>query len=265
MPYSPTKSAESYSVATGVVAGFSLAAVVLVFTISATPPPGQSPVYYHYFRGFATSMFTLGTVGSLLCAYSYGRLSGEPESSPRALDHLMLTSLAFIIPLMGLLAGFDALANVFLHHQISGTFVVLNCSMLLVLTPLFVHMTWFDKSNMIRADEAAVSQRDTVTVTQVRQADGVSLWPLIWTWLLAALAVAGGLLARDLGLFGSSDPIPYRVLTYLALLFVSGAIMCGFFMDSLAPRFRFKSTRQLAEVVVVSQLLIAGYLIALMP
>ncbi len=118
LKYDPTVAASGYSAATGVGAGFSLSAVVLVFTIAATTTQRS------YYLGFAAAMFTLSTVGLLFCSFSYATLSSV-NASPSAFLHLMLNAAGLTICFLSELAGFDALARAYvprtslifsLHH-----------------------------------------------------------------------------------------------------------------------------------------------------
>ena len=77
--YDVVKAAPSYAGASGLISGFALAAVVLVLTVAASEkvePPRQ------IYLSFATSLFTLGFVGCLFCAFSFASLGGE-RSHPR--------------------------------------------------------------------------------------------------------------------------------------------------------------------------------------
>lgn len=75
-----------------------------MFTISATatkPPP-------RYFLGFAAAMFTVGTVGLLMCSFSYSTLSSTEKDSAATFLHELLNSSALTICFLAVLAGFDA-------------------------------------------------------------------------------------------------------------------------------------------------------------
>lgn len=112
--YSPRKAAIGYSATTGVGAGFSLAAVILVFTIAATA--SKPPLY---FLGFAAAMFTVGTVGLLFCSFSYSTLSSSArDSTPGSLAEMLISS-ALTICFLAELAGFDALARPYVSEMTS--------------------------------------------------------------------------------------------------------------------------------------------------
>src|SRR5690349_10405886 len=87
--YDVVAAAASYSNITGLVSGFALTAVILAFTIAAT---ADLTSVQRIDLGFATTLFALGFVGCLLCAFSFASLSGEVSSVATLTDSMLVGS-----------------------------------------------------------------------------------------------------------------------------------------------------------------------------
>jgi predicted membrane channel-forming protein YqfA (hemolysin III family) len=139
--YSRHEAASGYSTATGVGAGFSLAAVVLVFTIAGGRDAGP-----RYFLAFATAMFTVGAVGLVFCSFSYATLSSADESKGASF-HEMLNGSALTICFLAELAGFDALARPHLSSM-RFVFVFIICGSV-ICSPVWI---WLPRGKEIPGD-----------------------------------------------------------------------------------------------------------------
>lgn len=132
--YDVVKATSDFSNITGLVAGFALTAVVLAFTIAATAHLDASQ---RIELGFAATLFALGFVGCLVCAYSFASLSGE-TSSVATLTQSMLVGSGLTVCIVAVLGGFEALARAFLPDAAIVFLVV--CGTIAMVAPPFV---WF--------------------------------------------------------------------------------------------------------------------------
>ena len=138
-PYNAAKSSEGYANVTGLVSTFAFAAVVLVFLIAATAASRPSPSQQAD-MGFATIFFAVGFLGCLLAAFQFAALAGAPKNV--ALTNSMLIAVVVAVCLIGVLAGFEALATAFLHS--SASVFTLITVVAAALSPIFVFFPMFD-------------------------------------------------------------------------------------------------------------------------
>ena len=231
--YSRHEAASGYSTATGVGAGFSLAAVVLVFTIAAEPKAG-----HHYFLAFATAMFTVGAVGLVFCSFSYATLSSADESEGASF-HEMLNGSALTICFLAELAGFDALARPYLFSM-RFVFIFIICGSV-ICSPVWI---WLPRGEQIQGDAKK-------------------------PWLLAAVigalgiaVVAAALLVRGGGVRSGAwyQPLALAMLTYVG---VSAAV--GAWLSDRGSKCTDVWKLSVVAPLAVIQLSLMGWLIASLP
>ena len=230
--YTRSEAAGGYSTATGVGAGFSLAAVVLVFTIAAGPKPVP-----HYFLAFATAMFTVGAVGLVFCSFSYATLSSAAET-PVASYHEMLASSALTICFLAELAGFDALARPYLAGM-RFVFVFIICGSV-TFSPVWI---WLPRVEVVRWDGKDCTR-----------------WFGGFAFALGVAIVAGTVWGIRSG--GVSSGAWYKPLALAMLIFVGAACAGGAWLSD-----RKSSPPGLLTVAIVAaaQLSLMGWLIASLP
>lgn len=139
--YDVVAASDSYSNITGLVSGFALTAVILAFTIAATADLTSAQ---RIDLGFATTLFALGFIGCLLCAFSFASLSGE-ESSVATLTDSMLIGSGLSVCIVAVLGGFEALAAAFLPDT-KLVFLVI-CTAMAGVAPSFV---WFPHWDIVQ-------------------------------------------------------------------------------------------------------------------
>ena len=244
--YSPTKAAIGFSTATGVGAGFSLAAVVLVFTISATAP--KAP---RYFLGFAAAMFTVSTVGLLICSFSYSTLSSTEESAAGFL-HELLNSSGLTICFLAELAGFAALARPYLPAMTSF-FVLIICASV-ILSPLWI---WLVQSGVVDT----YGPREGLTRESYERR---IRFFAIGAALLAVGAVVVALNIRGGGVRVTTGGSPYRSLTLSMLTYVGATVFTGTWLSSRTNGDKRANLWMLAIVAALKTGLM-GWLIAALP
>ena len=138
-PYDAKEAAPGYANVTGLVSTFAFAAVVLVFLIAATSSRAPSPAKSAD-MGFATILFAVGFLGCLLAAFQFAALAGAPKNV--ALTNSMLIAVIVAVCLIGVLAGFEALATAFLRSSASVFTLITVVSA--ALSPIFVFFPMFD-------------------------------------------------------------------------------------------------------------------------
>jgi hypothetical protein len=136
--YSVVRAASNFSNITGLVAGFALAAVVLVFTVGATAPNAPRVIL-----GFAASLFLLAYVGSLILSYAFGALAGR-RNTAAAMTHAMLLGSGLSVSFVAILGGFVALSVAFLPNS-STLFFLIAAAVVWAVQPAI----WFPHREMI--------------------------------------------------------------------------------------------------------------------
>lgn len=108
--YDVVTAAVSFSNVTGLVAGFALSSVVLAYSVVATASlkTGQ-----RIDVSFAGALFVLSFVSCIMCAYSFGALSGR-ENSRASMTTATLLGSTLPVTFVAVIGGFRALARAFL-------------------------------------------------------------------------------------------------------------------------------------------------------
>lgn len=245
--YDVVKASSDYSNVTGLVAGFALTAVVLAFTIAATADlmPDQ-----RIDLGFATTLFALGFVGCLICAYSFASLRGE-QSSVATLTHSMLVGSGLSVCVVAVLGGFEALARAFLPEAAVVFLVV--CSAVAAVAPAFV---WFPQLDIIQrygspAYPGPPASKREATVLLLR------------LFLLGIAAAVGGITLQSLGLLGNPRHWEYLVITFVGLAYTSAMVLAALWVSTLTERARLSIKHTWALALVQSATIFV--MIALLP
>jgi hypothetical protein len=206
--YSVVHAASSFSNVTGLVAGFALAAVVLVFTIAAT-----SHGKHQVILGFAAALFALAYVNSLIIAYSFGALSGRPNSAA-AMTHAMLLGSGLSVSFVAILGGFVALSAGFLPHSSDLLFGIAAVVIWAVQSAI-----WFPHREIIQEFGPPPSG----SLAPVSDSQAHSL--IKRASYIAAAASAAAILVRCSGLvrtlFGPPQEWEYMVIAGAGILYVA--------------------------------------------
>jgi len=245
--YDVVTAADSYSNITGLVSGFALTAVILAFTVAATAEltPAQQIEL-----GFATTLFALGFVGCLLCAFSFASLSGE-QSSVATLTNSMLIGSGLSVCIVAVLGGFEALAAAFLPDTALVFLVV--CTGMACAAPPFVWFPHWDIVQRFGAPEYAGPPED--------QAQAGSL--LLKISVLGVVAALGGLAIHSSGLLGESEHWEYVALTFIGLAYTVTMVLSGLWVSTWTYRARISARLTWALATIQSITIFA--LIALLP
>lgn len=245
--YDVVKSASDYSNVTGLVAGFALTAVVLAFTIAATADLQASQKID---LGFATTLFALGFVGCLLCAYSFASLRGE-RRSVATLTHSMLVGSGLSVCIVAVLGGFEALARAFLPD--SAVVFLVVCAAVAAAAPPFI---WFPQMDIVQT-------YGPPTYPGPPQSKGEATHLILRLFFLGLAAATGGVVFQSLGILGEPRHWEYLVVTFVGLAYTATMILAALWVSTLTERARLsiKLTWTLAAVQSVTILL----MIALLP
>jgi hypothetical protein len=229
------------------VSGFALTAVILVFTIAAT---ADLTSVQRIDLGFATTLFALGFVGCLLCAFSFASLSGE-VSSVATLTDSMLVGSGLLVCIVAVLGGFEALAAAFLPDS-SVVFLVI-CTAMAAVAPTFV---WFPHWDILQ-------RYGPPTYSGPPQDDAEAGRLLVKVSALGWAAAAGGLVVQRSGLFGESQHWEYLTLSFIGLAYTSAMVLLGLWVSTWRHRARL-STRITWLLASIQSITIFA-LIALLP
>ncbi|HET7418127.1 MAG TPA: hypothetical protein VFJ61_10935 [Solirubrobacterales bacterium] len=246
--YDVVKAASAYSNATGLVSGFALAAVVLVFTIAATVSDLDDAQRVDL--GFATSLFALGFVGCLLGAYAFASLGGE-ENSPATMTYSMLVGSAVSIAVIAVLGGFEALAEAFLAE--SAVVFEIFTAMGAAIVPLFVWFPQWDIVQRFGPPRYDGPPRSTAEAERLIRRLGA----------LGLLAAAIGTALHFTALFGDPERWEYLVLTFGGLLYVGAMVATALKVSMHEGRGR--ATTRETWVLAIIQSLMVMVTLALLP
>ncbi|MGN6587510.1 MAG: hypothetical protein ACTHKT_08585 [Solirubrobacterales bacterium] len=246
--YDVVKAAPAYSNTTGLVSGFALAAVVLVLTIAATVHGLNQEQKIDL--GFATSLFALGFVGCLLCAYSFASLGGE-ETSPATMTYSMLIGSAVFISVIAVLGGFEALAQAFLEESalVFEVFTAVSASV----APLFI---WIPQWDIVQRFDAPAYDGPPRSINEAQR-----LVVLVWVLGVAA-AVAGAVLHFN-GLLGEPKRGEYLILTFGGLLYTGAMVALALIVAMHKGRAR--ATKAETWTLAFIQSLMVMVMLALLP
>jgi hypothetical protein len=220
--YDVVKAASDYSNVTGLVSGFALTAVVLAFTVAATADlrPEQ-----RIDLGFATTLFALGFVGCLLCAFSFASLAGE-RRSVATLTHSMLGGSGLSVCIVAVLGGFEALAQAFLPD--SSVVFLIVCAAVAAAAPPFV---WFPQVDIVRAYGAPSYPGPPDSLDEARR--------LIRNLsLLGFASAAGGVVVQSVGLLGATRHWEHLVITFVGLGYSVAMVLAALWASTLTERAR---------------------------
>ncbi len=221
--YDIVAAAPAYSNITGLVAGLALTAVVLAFTIAGTA--GNLGPDQKVDLGFATTLFTLGFVGCLLCAYAFASLGGE-KSSVATLSDSMLVGSGLSICIVAILGGFEALAAAFLED---AALVFLTVSAVFAcVAQLFV---WFPHWDTVQL----YGPPDYPGPPQTRSAAG---WLVVELFAAGVLWVGAGVLLHFLDPWGEPQRWEYLFLTFAGLAYAAGSVLAGLWYSTRMHRVR---------------------------
>jgi|GEM_PF-6618741 len=246
--YDVVKAASAYSNATGLVSGFALAAVVLVFTIAATVSDldhGQKVDL-----GFATSLFALGFVGCLLCAYSFASLAGE-KNSPATMTYSMLVGSAVFISVIAVLGGFEALAQAFLPES-AAVFEVFTAVGAMI-APLFV---WFPQWDIVQRFGPPRYKGPPCSTGEAQRL-------IARLWALGVVTAAFGTALHFSALFGDPRRWEYLILTFGGLLYAGVVVAMALIVSAHEGRAR--ATIAETWTMALLQSLTAMVMLALLP
>jgi hypothetical protein len=244
--YDAAQTASGYSNVTGLVSGFALTAVVLVFTFAATATlsPAQKVDI-----GFATTLFALGFLGCLLGAFAFASLSGAPHS-PAILTNSMLVASVVAVCLVAVLGGFEALSRAFLPAA-SSVFVTV-CAVAACLSPIFV---WFPQYDMV-IDFAPPELPGAPQSTS-------DAWRLVAGLFLAGTAMAViGLVINLVGALGHPHQWEYLALAFSGLLY-TGFVFVYALLCARTPEQRLTVGRTWMLGLIQASFML--FLIALLP
>ncbi|HET7443030.1 MAG TPA: hypothetical protein VFJ57_00070 [Solirubrobacterales bacterium] len=228
--YDVVKAAPSYSGAAGLVSGFALAAVVLVLTVAASSDLDHRQQIY---LGFATSLFALGFIGCLFCAFSFASLSGV------------------LISLVAILGGFEALAQALLH-ELAVVFVAVT-GLTAAIAPLFV---WFPHWDIVQRFGESVHEG---TLRSPDEAEAL----VLRIWLVGAIAAGAGVALHYSALLGEPKQWEYLVLTFTGLTYVGGVVALALFVSTRSGRAR--ATKMETWILAGFQSATVLIILALMP
>jgi hypothetical protein len=220
--YDVVKAAPAYSSATGLVSGFALAAVVLVLTVAASSDLSETQRLY---LGFATSLFALGFVGCLFCAFAFASLGGE-VTSPATLTYSMLVGSGVLISLVAVLGGFEALARAFLPD--STVVFVAVAALTAAVSPLFV---WFPHWDIIQRFSEPLYEGPPVSADEARRL-------VVGLWLFGAVCSAAGVGLHYLRALGTPQQWEYLVVTFTGLVYVGVMVSLALFVSTSSGRAR---------------------------
>lgn len=220
--YDVVAASGAYSNITGLVSGFALTAVILAFTIAAT---ADLTAAQRVDLGFATTLFALGFVGCLLCAFSLASLSGE-ESSVATLTNSMLIGSGLSVCLIAVLGGFEALATAFLPDAALVFLVV--CTAMACTAPPFV---WFPQWDIIQRygpPEYFGPPKDQAQAGRL----------VFRISILGAFAALGGLAVQQSSILGAPEHWQYLTLTFIGLAYTSAMVLGGLWVSTWTHRAR---------------------------
>lgn len=245
--YDVVEAAGSYSNITGLVAGFALTAVVLIFTVAATADldPAQ-----RLDLGFATTLFTISFVGCLLCAYAFAALEGE-RSSVATLTYSMLIGSGLSVCIVATLGGFEALAHAFLPE--SSLVFLIVCAVAATVAPPFV---WFPQWDIVQS----FGPPTYFGPPQSREEAKSLVWRL---FAVGALAAASGVAVQRAGLLGRPESWEYLVVTLVGLIYTMAMVLAAIWVSTQTHRLRLTTRRTWVLAVVQSTTIFV--MIALLP
>lgn len=220
--YDVVEAADSYSNITGLVSGFALTAVILAFTIAAT---ADLTAAQRIDLGFATTLFALGFVGCLLCAFSFASLSGE-KSSVATLTNSMLIGSGLSVCVVAVLGGFEALASAFLPDA-ALVFLVI-CTAMAGIAPSFV---WFPHWDIVQRFGPAAYFGPPQNATEASRLI-LKLSALGW------LAAIGGLAVKCSEVLGDPQHWEYVVISFIGLAYTSAMVVGGLWVSTWRRRAR---------------------------
>jgi hypothetical protein len=245
--YDVVKAASDYSNVTGLVAGFALTAVVLAFTIAATADlmPDQK-----IDLGFATSLFALGFVGCLLCAYSFASLRGE-RTSVATLTQSMLVGSGLSVCIVAVLGGFEALARAFLSD--SAVVFLGVCVAVAAAAPAFV---WFPQMDIVQKYGPSPYPGPPRSKDEAGRL-------ILNLFLLGLASAVGGATLQSLGVLGNPRHWEYLVITFVGLTYTSAMVLTALWVSTLTKRTRLSIKRTWILAFVQSTTIFV--MIALLP
>lgn len=245
--YDVVEAATDYSNVTGLVAGFALTAVVLSFTIAATANLEASQKVD---LGFATTLFTLGFVGCLVCAYSFASLSGE-NSSVATLTQSMLVGSGLTVCIVAVLGGFEALARAFLPD--SAVVFLVVCGAIATVAPPFV---WFPQADVIQRYGPPAYPGPPSSVAEAHRL-------MLYFFFVGLTSAAGGIAVQRLGLFGHPRHWEYLVISFVGLGYAVVMVLTALWVSTLRERARVSVRRTWALALFQSAVIFV--MIALLP
>lgn len=245
--YDVVKAATDYSNVTGLVAGFALTAVVLAFTIAATADLEASQKVD---LGFATTLFALGFVGCLVCAYSFASLSGE-NSSVSTLTQSMLVGSALTICILAVLGGFEALARAFLPD--SAVVFLVVCGAFATVAPPFV---WFPQADVVQRYGPPVYQGPPASVAEAHRL-------MLCFFFVGLTSAVGGITLQQLGVLGDPRHWEYLVIGFVGLGYTVLMVLAALWVSTLTERARISVKR--TWVLAIFQSAVIFVMIALLP
>lgn len=245
--YDVVKAATDYSNITGLVAGFALTAVVLAFTIAAT---ADLEVSQKVDLGFASTLFALGFVGCLVCAYSFASLSGE-NSSVATLTQSMLVGSGLTVCIVAVLGGFEALARAFLPD--SAVVFLVVCGAVAAVAPPFV---WFPQADIVQRFGPPAYEGPPASVAEAHR--------LMLSFFFVGLASAvGGIAVQQLGFFGGPRHWEYLVISFVGLGYAVLMVLAALWVSTLTERARVSIRHTWALAIFQSSVIFV--MIALLP
>jgi hypothetical protein len=220
---------------------------VLVFTIAATAnlTSGQ-----RIELGFATTLFALGFVGCLLCAYSFASLSGE-KSSVATLTNSMFLGSGLSVCIVAVLGGFEALAAAFLPD--SAPVFLIVCTALACVASPFVWFPHWDTLQRFGPPRYSGPPQN-------RQEAGRLLLQVGGLGMVAAVA---GALIHFSDVMGHPEHWQYLGLTFVGLIYTSAMVLAALWISTRSYRARISI--RLTWVLAFSQSCTIAVLIALLP
>jgi hypothetical protein len=229
------------------VAGFALTAVVLAFTIAAT---AELKPEQRIDLGFATTLFALGFVGCLICAYSFASLRGE-QSSVATLTHSMLVGSGLSVCVVAVLGGFEALARAFLPD--SAVVFLVVCAAVASVAPAFV---WFPQMDIIQN----YGPSPYPGPPESKREAAILIFRL---FLVGVASAVGGVTLQSLGVLGDPRHWEYLVITFVGLAYTAAMVLSALWVSTLTERARLSIGRTWALALVQSATIFT--IIALLP
>ena len=284
--YDITRAAPGYSNVSGLLSGFALAAVVLVFTFAATSGPSG---HAKGDLGFATAVLALAFLGCLMSAFAFASLGGEKDST-QALASSMLFGSAVAVSVVAVLDGLEALAHAFLPNA-HGLFMAVAFAAALTVSPFVWFPRWEIARRPSREYEAAPDGNGPQTVhssqqkpppsEEHRQDEEMSLHPhrecddarriqeeatgrriLRKVSVIGAAAALAGLAFR-LVVGGDASSTVYIPVAGVAFGYTMSAVGVGLLTSALAPGYVGCIIRATPLLGVMQSLVIFGLLVAL--